>query len=365
MSAELANQVLDFHDDQSVLRSLMGKNDAIPAAIRKGTITDHEKLASLGRSAYALCFETEKGEEHHRFPIVTATDAWLSQMALEKNAHKLPSTLRDHAQAMISQAFFTHGLSTGKTAGAKEVGQKVFRLQEMGAIERQVKTASAIEPRTATQHFALKDKYPLDTPTQVKEAALYLDRWADQFPPIVRREYSVKLAARADELKVELDGKRWKKYASAGYGTEVATQIKIRQHMIPETDAFLQGLQKVSAARHTMPAEDFAALLSKFDNLTGLENSYGRDGLEDPYAATFEEKAHRKVASGYRWEDESTGLKMNEKDLEKVSSDKADKLKSYLGESVVKELKKHGSAIFDSLPTDYKIIIAKISSGAI
>ena len=363
MGLELANQVLDFHDDQSVLKGLIGSQ--VPASIAKSTVTDHEKLASLGRTAYALCFETESGEEHHRFPIVTAADAWLSQLALEKNAHKLPHTLRDHAQAMISQAFFTHGLSTGKTASANKVDQKVFRLQEMAATERLVKAAQVTEARTATKHFALDDRYPLDTVEQVKEAALYLDRWTDQFPPIVRRAYSVKLAARAAELSIEPEGKKWKKYASAGYGTEVGVQIHIRRQMIPETDAFLEGLKKVSAARENLGPEAFALLLSKFDALTGIEGHYGQDGLEDPYASTFEEKSMRKVASGYRWEDESTGLKMSEKDLEKVSSDKADKLKSYLGESVTKELKKHGSSIFDSLPTDYKIIIAKISTGAI
>lgn len=329
----LANQVLDFNDDVSkdLFKTIPVKE--APELVKQAEVSGSADLLKAGNAAYALSVK-EADVVVNKFPIHTAADAWLSAQYFEKTASKLPEALRKEVGAKIASALKAHSISPI--------------------------TKSASE---TPKQFALKDRYPIDSAPQVKQACAYFEDWKHEFTPSELREYATKVANQANTFGLPVPASL-KKYAGEGYGTEVGVQLRKRQDLVTQASDLLTSLQKVAMAKDTLAPEKFAELLSAWDKEAGVEKYHGKY-LADPYAATYEEKEFRKVASGYRWEDESTGLKMNEADLKKVAEESGDKIKSYLGASVTKELQKHGYAIFDSLPIDAKIVVAKIAKGMI
>lgn len=332
----LANQVLDFYDDVSREMWQTVATSGIPAHVKTAAVSEPLELMKLGSSAYALSTRLPDGSELNKFPVFTKADTWISAQYFSKTAHKLPEGLRKIAQANLDKAMKQHGLGVMKK-----------------------------EATYRPEHYALKDKYPIDSAVQVKLACAYFEEWKSSFSLSDRREYATKVASRAKQLGVaDAAGPSLRKYAGSQYGTEVNIQLKLRQELVGQTDHLLSGLSKLAAVRDQVEADKFAEMLAAFDREAGLEKYHNRF-LADPYVATFEEKEFRKVASGYNWEDESTGLTVSESDLKKVAHEKSEKLKGFLGETVAREMKKHGYSIFDSLPIDAKIVVAKIAKGLI
>jgi hypothetical protein len=307
----------------------------IPSQVKEAAVSEPADLIKVGSTAYALNIRLDDGTELHKYPIHTPADTWISAAYFEETAHKLPEAHKKTAAANIQKAMEKHNLHSLRK-----------------------------EAKPASEHFALKSKYPIDTAAQVKLASAYFDEWHKSFKLSDRREYATKVASRAKDLGVQELGSSIKKYAGQDYGSEVGIQLRLRQDLVADVDNLIHSLKKVAEARHSLPADKFAQLLEAWDSESGMSRYHGTY-LADPYAATYEEKDFRKIASGYSWQDESTGLQVSEADLKKVAEEKSEKIRGFLGESVAKELKKHGSQIFESLPVDAKIVVAKIARGLI
>jgi hypothetical protein len=331
----IANQVLDFYDDIERDTWSRIKPTTTPELVKKATVSEQSELLRAGAEAYALSTKLEDGTDLHKYPVLTPADTWISAAYFAETSHKLPEGLRKVAAANIQKALEKHRLPLLK----KEAKQN-------------------------SDYFALKSKYPIDTASQVKLASSYFEEWHRSFKLSDRREYATKVASRAKDLGVETLSPAIRKYAGQEYGTEIPTQLRLRRDLVSGTESMCDSLNKVAEAQKRVSPDKFAELLGAWDREAGVDRYHGKY-LADPYEATYSENPLRKIAGGYSWEDESTGLKVSEADLKKVAEEKSEKIRGFLGESVAKELQKHGSQIFDSLPTDAKIVVAKIARGLI
>lgn len=353
---KLENQVIDFHDDsKSVLRGL--SKEAMPAGVRTSAVTAADALARLESDQFGLVVLTKSGATLRKFPLATAADAWLSKIAMAANGHKLEPEMRSAAESRIQAALVRHGIES--EGHAKTAAHRIHA--EIG-VGGQTTVTDSGKPA----HCALADRYPLDTQEQVKTAADYFDSYGPQFTPKERREYCWNLAKRAAELKVELSQKAaFRKYAAEGFGTEVSMEIRKRRDLLKAGSQLISTLAKIAESRHGLGPEKFAALLEAFDSQAGFDPIHGKF-LRDPYAATYEEDPLKKTAGdGYRWSDEKTGLQLSGKELTKAADEKHQKIAAFFGPTVADQLKKHGSQIFESLPSDVKIVIARIAHGEV
>lgn len=347
-------QVVDINDDIS--KEYLKSIGEPPQEIGKCEITSFEKLASTGAGCFALRLITKEGTAYNKFPVLSAADAWISNEYFKKTAHKLPLPARDTAAHFIKKACIKHGLSCDLITSLSISDNTVdMRFTKVAAERKHV-----IVEETGTT-YALGSMYPLFSGEHVKVAADYFADHYGQFLPQDRRTFATNLVKRAGELGVEIDSKHTsiiQKHASKEYGTAVESQIRQRRDIVDGDDSATAQLNKIASVRGSVSSDEFAVLLSAWDSEHGIKP---RGYLKDAYESTFGHTMHKEA--GYTWEDSSSGLTLSGSELEKAASGKFDKIKGYFGETLATSLKKHSSSIFESLPNDAKVVIAKIAKG--
>lgn len=365
----LCNQILDVADDfnKSLLREIV-QEAQLPAFVKKAQVATADVASKLGREDFALVILTKEGHELHKFPFFDEANTWLSCRYFEKTAHKLPIEARKVAGSQLKMACSLYGLELGQFLSSFEDPCDLFNntFHEGTSLKKTASTSIAIEesaPDGSDYFYALKGNYAMPSPAFVKKAAAYFVNYEKEFADANDRHvFANSVLERAKELSVNLEqSKTLAKYAGADYGDSVGGQIRLRADLLQTKPEMSAALDKIAAKQKELPAQDFANLLYAFDKKASLDRYYG-SYLADAYKATFEEK-HVKQASGYMFEDESEGLSCSEKDLSSAFDKKYDKIKGYFGPSVADQLKKHGCAIFESLPIDAKTTIAKIAKG--
>lgn len=367
----LVHQMIDFVDDTS--RSIFKEAAAgAPPHIKTAKILTPEERERLDSAQFALVMRTKEAQVLRKFPLTDEANTWLSCRYFEKTSEQLPFVAQKVAATHLKRACCIYNVETSplidKLASSEilsNVYDEVKSRNEDEAHTRSVKTATIRED--GSKHFyALGEKYAMPSPEYVKKAAAYfMDHHREFTDAEDRSVFAQNVRARAQELQVQLEKKAeqtLQTYAGQDYGDSVDTQIALRQELVQSKPELAQALSKLASHRKTTEADVFARVLFEFDKRAHLTRYY--DGfLSDAFKSTF--AGMKKMATGYRWEDEKSGLALSEKELEKSATQKYDKIKSYFGETLANELKKHAVSIFESLPVDAKKTIAEIAKGTL
>jgi len=361
----LSIQILDLYDDLSG-KQLKDIAQSAPSFVKQAQVAKRDEARALPSDAFALHALTKEGSRLLKFPMHTQADTWLSCAYFEKNAHKLPRQAARIAATHLKVACEKFTLEPNKAIAdlaSKESPRSNLYVEEMDGL-RKVASVNPIEDRTSEGAFALNGRYPLNHVGHVKRASAYFKEHFGTFSPSERREYSQNVLKKASDFGLDTSEEEFsqlQKVAGVDYGDRLEGQINLRRKIVDGDIEATISLEKVANARESIDADKFVNLLSAWDLENGMDRTYGTS-IIDPYQATFE--SHSKEA-GYLWEDEGAGLSLTGKELEKAASAKYDKIKGYFGETLANSLKKHGSQIFDSLPSDAKTVIAKIAKGSL
>jgi hypothetical protein len=214
--------------------------------------------------------------------------------------------------------------------------------------------------QASAQRFCLvktgQARFPIDSYGQIKQAAAWFDEYGHTLHPAERREYCVKLAARADEVGIEVSD-LIKKYGSPSYATDGEVNVAVctrMQHWAedsPERD-MLQGLMEKAAS---VPPDVFCEALRQFDEATGMNHLWD-DEIYDPYFSTY---GFMKKAS-WKWEEGND--RITDEDLHQGLHESKRAIKESFGEDFLDEFLKEQdpTVFFDSLPRDHKRILARI-----
>jgi hypothetical protein len=198
----------------------------------------------------------------------------------------------------------------------------------------------------------LGDKYPADTPEEVKQASSYFERYGEMLHPSQRREYCVKLAAQAEAFEIEVP-ECVTKYAGQEIGSDVLLHMATRGRMVDERGQ--QVLQKLAEAIPHSDPDTLADTLVQFDEHYGLSQEWDKR-LPDPYAAVCSVK----VAQEYVW---SEGVdRVSETDINSLIQRDIGNVRSALGEDVAQALVKNPVGVFKSLPDPHKRIVARLAT---
>lgn len=198
--------------------------------------------------------------------------------------------------------------------------------------------------------FALKGRYPIDTPDLVKQASSYFDEHWRQFSFNDRRVYAQNVQKQATLLGAP-SSRMIEKFASTNYSANLPHELSKRSSLSNDKsfDRLGNYIGKVSV-------DEFASLLGELDKKAGITSSYNKSIL-DPQAATLQDPIEKIAAIGGKtWEID--GISYSEEEMKKGLAH-PDVISLY-GSSLVSQLR--NPEVFDELSIPDKKVILQYGS---
>ena len=118
-------------------------------------------------------------------------------------------------------------------------------------------------------------------------------------------------------------------------------------------------LDKLAAAIEVTPPSVMAEALAEFDGNTGLDNYYDRH-VADPYWSVFGPSLEETKVAEFVWEEGAE--RCTGSDLEYLATNHRKLIEDQFGSDVADAFAKDPVAIFESMPTPQKIILARAAS---
>lgn len=359
----LINQVIDFADDagKALLKDIAAST---PDFVKTAVAMTPETRQSLDPAQFALVMRTKEAHELKKFPINDKANTWMSCAYFQKTAEQLPYVAQKVAATNLRRACTIYGIEVpeliSKTASDAVTTNRYDEV--LSRHEDQQKVSITKTASDGSEHFyALGERYPMPSPEFVKKAAAYFQHYHREFATAEdRHEFASNVLARAKELGVEFEDTGLRKYASSAYGDSVKQHLRIRAEYAAKNPEYAEAYVKLASKIDDVDAETFAKTLNLLDKKAGMDRYYDSK-ISDAFSATFGNSFEKQA--GYRWEDESSGLSIDGKELKKMAEQKHDRVKALFGPSLADEMKKHAVEIFESLPKDAKETIVRLAKG--
>lgn len=202
----------------------------------------------------------------------------------------------------------------------------------------------------------LEGKYPVDGYDQVKTASIYfVENWRSISDPKTRHEYCVKLAARMEQMGIDLP-EGVERYGSTTYAADVDTYVGARRGYLHEEDQPVLDMLLEKRA-HVSP-DTFADALNEFDNQTGLRWHW--DGkVADPWYSTFGPSVEKLADKNWVYDEVETRIR--EDDLKSLAMDHYELLKKSFGETFANRFRDAPKATFQAQDKSMKIRLARLA----
>jgi hypothetical protein len=197
--------------------------------------------------------------------------------------------------------------------------------------------------------------YPIDTWDRVKLAEDYYQENRLRMEPRVRRQYAVKLAAKAIHLGYPLDYEIFEKgactYAKPG---QLKAAIEMRKVACAPGEA-REWLDELFEKRAYMEPGVYASCLHQFDVENNLDRGWDRVVL-DPWESTFGINKTAEVV----WEQGAD--RVTDDQLQNLAQNQHSGMDELFTHEVSKEFIKDPVGIFNSMPDPQKKIIARLAN---
>lgn len=208
----------------------------------------------------------------------------------------------------------------------------------------------------APERTLLDGRYPVDSMDQVKTASAYfLEHWT-QFAPEDRHRYCVKLAARMEELSMEVP-ELVGRYGGTDYADDVEAYLSYRRSRVPEVLA--PSLDALVEKRASISPENFAVALAEFDKIAGLRWSWDGD-IPDPWRSTFGPSKTKQAAKD--WSYSENGAYTNEGQLQALAMNGHWLISKNFGQEFADRFQRDPKKAFESLPKISKLVLARLAS---
>jgi hypothetical protein len=351
---KIANQVIDFYDDTKgeVLKKRYPSAEGLPAFIKEGNFMTPEERGNIRDSLYALVLDN--GEEHMR--KFACTDACNTAVSV--------IYLLDHAKDILPEPAVKTAAQNLLLACRTYDIQAPAQLEKMAGLippapDPYIDITYLDGPKTeqpVDKYCLTKEaKYPIQNYDQILKAIDFFEKNAAKFHPTQRREYSINLANRAEEVGVPITSSI-RKYASNEYASkmEIRSELALRMGKTGSDEG-----KKIYTALFEKTASVspgvFANMLSQVDEDLGL-SPYWDGSLKDPFSAVLVEKTASfsySTSQGY----------IDEEDLRRLSEYR-EALAHAFGEDFADAFKKSPVTQFEALPEPDKNTVIKLVRAA-
>ena len=313
------------------------------------------KIASAGIECDALDLTTDKPEvpnnkfacivktadlDLRKFPIDSKVNTELSIIAFNHTNSALPDELVKIASTNLLKAAYQWGteknLDDLKKYASSDVCGNTVRLSKLN--EKNYMKKVAVAPETIEfKVFALRDKYPIDTPELVKRAEVYYKQYSAKLDPLEKYKYCTTLIKQANVLECQLVEPSILKYANLRYerNPNLEMLLKIRDTKSPTHGAY----KEIAKVASRVSLEKVAEAIFTLDSEFGYVRHYDKM-VPDPIFTVFSSL-------------EKTSENINGKNvtLESVRAIPKEDLSKYLSNDAIDELHgDHGLEVLTSLP---------------
>lgn len=366
----LVGKSLDF---TAIRRSGLPQADAIidvvdqegPDYVKSAALIEDEASEQLPDNQFALILYNKgyakngqaKVAEHRLFPIPNKAYTWLQVEAIKRSGDELPAEARKVASYHITNAARRHGIDVPDDLaawgeGPTDPGNRV----DMATLDDPVgqeKTAGEATAHEAT-HYALtrhgQHLFPLHTPALVKKAMNYIERYEHSFIPRDRHAFCTKVVDKAHEMGLAVTEKV-ASYGGTSYNKALDAMLRARESLL-QSDEEHDALAKVASKKQTMDPREFANLLDEFDQATKIAS---RGAMPNAYqSALGPEGEAPNPLEGYSDRDIAGGVVTHQQ-----------KLSSYLGKGVVRQLAHSPRETYDQLDPDQRDVFHQVLAGAL
>lgn len=297
--------------------------------------------------------------------------------AIEGPGHVItPAQLRE---AKLGEASGTSLMPGQEPLSRKAPAPKAPGIPKIGSLQPHV-DVTGVEPEAApvlhrATHYALDDRYPLDSPVQVKAASAYFDRYAAHFAPEDRRTFACALAKRAEAFGLPL-GQHAARYSAGGFGPpeQWSMAVAARRQVLgenKEAHALLDQIERLGKTKvwkeaSSLEAEVFgdpeqvAGLLGEFDKTAGIAGLYDQY-VPDPYASVFGQEKSA-AEDPYTWSEVIGNDMVTFEGLNRLAVMGGPTLKGVFDDDFIKEFRKDPIGIFNSMPRHQKLVLMRMAA---
>jgi hypothetical protein len=363
--------VLDPYDDGfGSLQRLMGGRPT-PDFIKQAALLDDAERERLPDHAFALVLV---GDDFslRKFACVDPAHVAVNVMYLLEHAGELSKEAQERAATNLLRACnhfqLTPPLPLLKMAGAQKALIKTDGSTITVSTRKSkpiTKEASSVvgdpyvaltKPEPVVQ--SVVEDLPLHTHHQVKEAAAFFDSFGRDLHPRERHEMCVKIASRAKELCIQVSD-TIQKYGSRSYEIDdlLTGPFETRRQLWAELEngEAPDLLARLLEKKASLDPEVMAEAVAELDVLTGIDRFWD-DAIPDPWLSVL---GCMKIAEEWSWA--QAGESLSKSELSKFVNQGQDQIKIAYGNAMAEELKQNPTVVFDSLPMDTKISIARLA----
>jgi len=237
-----------------------------------------------------------------------------------------------------------------KTAGSHVIEDPYIRLDEPFRAEHRMEKIAAVFD---------DGRWPLRGHTEVLQAAERYHAEHSGMHPRVRHQMCVKIAGAADQLGVTVPPSL-REYQSDSYSEPMLKLgAEIRQQVWAQADASGRGpdLLKLLMQKRAngLSPHRFAEDLALIDTATGVDHLWGR-AITDPWLTTFGGQVKHA-----EWQWAENGSTLTETELRQLLEQGQERLRAVFGAELANGLQENPTVVFDSLPTDTKLALARLA----
>lgn len=358
--------IYDFYDDRgALLREVITEAGDLPDFVKTAQQVGHDGHRQL----YALVM-VDDGQVMQKFATADAGNTWLSTLYFALTKDNLPPEAQKVAAANLIEACEHFDIAAPDMLWDYADEPVETNLVDVTGTRPMAKVAHveqedvdyAIERADGSKYYPLRDA------TEVKTAMDYFERNVGEFVPRERREFAVKVAAKAAQGALPLSEKV-AAYSGSGWNPAVEGHLTNRYVFLRDADAPMPArtqLMKLAQVRSSFNPEEFAEALESFDREFGLDAMWDRD-LADPwfavtgdYPASFEKVAKGSVPTPATY---TVGeVTVTQAEIENLANRGLNTLRSHFGGEFAAEFLKAPLKVFESMPLPQRKFMARLAT---
>lgn len=350
-----AGVTLDWFDDKGLtLKSKFPTQESLPDVIKTASVRPKEKIANEEFALIAL----DEGHVMRKYACYDPGTTAMSVIYFMEYGAKLPEDAIKLAATNLMNACAQHGLIPPEAL--TKVAGNTTEVEAVDITGQPSRTKLATSRPTSSADYAVitsdgKTLYPIHDWDHIKMAADYWEQENVRMEAPIRRQFAVKLAAKATELGFPLDGEiktaGATHYAPPGHLKASLEMRKVAFPMESEERGFLDDLFE---KRAEIDPEIYAECLHRFDVQQGFHHGWDHMVL-DPWASTFMEKQAEVV-----WEQGAD--RVTAQQLHNLAMNHAGGMQEKFTQDFLGEFEKDPVGIFKSMPDPQKRILARLAA---
>jgi hypothetical protein len=352
-----AGAILDFYDDEgATLKSQFPTIESLPEMIKSANVRPREELPN---DAFALIM-LDEGAVFRKYACESPGTTAMSVVYFMEHGDKLTKEAKEIAATKLVGACLRFDIMPPAAMAKVATMAKVASVVDVTGRLPQPKVVSSRPTDESDYAVKLADgslHYPIDSWDRIKTAEAYFHEERRAMEPEIRRQFAVKLAAKAVSVGYPVDDSvvilGSTSYMEEGDLRDAVEMRKTAFQLGEEQHQFLDDLFEKRASLHP---EVYAECLRQFDVMHGMDRGWDH-AILNPWESTFGVKTASIV-----WEEGAE--RVTEEELINLARNDPGSLKRQFSSDFLDEFQRDPVAIFNSMPAPQKKLIARMAVDA-